>query len=171
MRAQWLVRFDRNVPEGMNALNTSYMLEIHEVHFDSVASSYTLHSFGWVSIRLQVHTLSRRPPVAPTNCPIHSSAGDGRRPWLVISALLRNFPTANACWQPASHALQLGQTTQAPAEPGGGAPHSRTNILLAIRRAHSKWRAGLRCDSVNCPVAQSRWLATQAPSPASLGWP
>lgn len=35
---------------------------------------------GWVSIGLQVHTLARRPPVAPTNCSIHSSAGDGRRP-------------------------------------------------------------------------------------------
>ncbi len=82
-----------------------YTFELRGLHLDLVASSYTLHCFGWVSIRLQVHTLTRRPPVAPTNCPIHSSAGDGRRPWLVISALLRNFPTASACWQPASHSL------------------------------------------------------------------
>lgn len=58
---------------------------------------------GWVSIGLQVHTLARRPPVAPTNCSIHSSAGDGRRPLIGYQRRLGNFPTANACWQPASH--------------------------------------------------------------------
>lgn len=58
---------------------------------------------GWVSIGLQVHTLARRPPVAPTNCSIHSSAGDGRRPLIGYQRRLGNFPTASACWQPASH--------------------------------------------------------------------
>lgn len=58
---------------------------------------------GWVSIGLQVHTLARRPPVAPTNCSIHSSAGAGRRPLIGYQRRLGNFPTASACWQPASH--------------------------------------------------------------------
>ncbi|TNN61479.1 hypothetical protein EYF80_028358 [Liparis tanakae] len=37
------------------------------------------------------------PPVAPTNCSIHSSAGDGRRPLIGYQRRLGNFPTASAC--------------------------------------------------------------------------
>ncbi|MEQ2310630.1 hypothetical protein AMECASPLE_011057 [Ameca splendens] len=44
-----------------------------------------------------VHTLARRPPVAPTNCSIQSCAGDGRRPLIGYQRRLGNFPTASAC--------------------------------------------------------------------------
>lgn len=75
---------------------------------------------GWVSIGLQVHTLARRPPVAPTNCSIHSSAGDGRRPLIGYQRRLGNFPTASACWQPASHSSSPPGHTRGWREVGWG---------------------------------------------------
>lgn len=81
---------------------------------------------GWVSIGLQVHTLARRPPVAPTNCSIHSSAGAGRRPLIGYQRRLGNFPTASACWQPASHSSSPPGHTRGRRGRAGGGDEGRT---------------------------------------------
>ncbi len=149
-----------------------YMFELHGLHLDLVASSYTLHYFGWVSIRLQVHTLTRRPPVAPTNCPIHSSAGDGRRPWLVISALLRNFPTASACWQPASHSFIWARQHKR------GGTRGRSSALtdelsigpfLSIFKKRGGAKRGRWTTDMPLNLRLVRWLALHALSHASSG--
>lgn len=105
---------------------------------------------GWVSIGLQVHTLARRPPVAPTNCSIHSSAGDGRRPLIGYQRRLGNFPTASACWQPASHSSSPpGHTRGRRGEEGGG--QSRTESPLG------------RCQSFSKdPLFVWRWITTRS---------
>lgn len=152
-----------------------YMFELHGLHLDLVASSYTLHYFGWVSIRLQVHTLTRRPPVAPTNCPIHSSAGDGRRPWLVISALLRNFPTDSACWQPASHSFNWARQHKRRRNPGAELrTHGRTFYWPFVM--HIQWEGGAklgRWQPTRHSISDlfSDWLSTLLTTPllASCG--
>lgn len=98
---------------------------------------------GWVSIGLQVHTLARRPPVAPTNCSIHSSAGAGRRPLIGYQRRLGNFPTASACWQPASHSssppgTHTGEEGADSREQGGWGGQSWTESPLDRCQSFSK---------------------------------
>lgn len=170
MSSDWSVWIVDNVPQGRSALKSRYALNLHGVHFRLGGGFlvHTVHSFRWVSIRLQVHTLSRRPPVAPTNCPIHSSAGDDRRPWLVISALLKNFPTAHACWQPAGRP----RPSAALHNTSAGGTEGRSSALTDERSIGSSLiiqtdRAGLGWHSNS--DAFDNWLSPRLAPPLLAG--